>query len=630
MGDLPASGPYPGTTYTPLSPEVNGVYHEDREVTLLSGVGGSQMYRVYNATFDSTSQTWTPKSSLPAYATVQGADGSIHHYKLNSSGTWDGSGNNTVYNAVDFGMSAANANNGPALQKAVDAVIAGGGGTLFIPAGSYTFTSGIIHNAVTGDDVGLIIAGASGGTELKGGTTLTGPLFTFSEFSSVGNGIRFQNLRITYSSASATGPAISIASSQNVTCREVFFHNCPQAFSADDGSLQCGLIDCTIVYELIPPPLTTRTMVSLAGSQDFVRGCVIRQNSAATGCYAIKISSNDGMFIDNNHISDFDYGLLVIEGTEDSFIANSLFNVNVCGVLIKPSDDTGKINNLVFSNCVFAETLTGGTGASGNSGVIITTLSTNSADDSNVAGIVFSNCIAYGWGGAGIEVDSGQNIVISGGQYSSNGQKTTVTNLMAGIAIAGGTDVTITGADCSGVNWFWQHKGAGAKTQPAGIAMSNNVESVASVVVDCCNLQGNFANAVLVAQSGTFTINTALIKNCNASGYSSYSAAVNVTGTATALQVVGSAGYNDQNAPLNLGHVPTAPGISAATCSTPYFGPSIVSFSNPNGSGGWNSLTVNISGVDFKMGFGSIYLPRDLDEIYFSGTPAENFRWTGK
>ncbi len=623
--DLQATGADPATQYLPAIGLPTAPYNEDRQVTLTGGPG-TQMYRTVNAQFVQSSQTWAPVSSAPAYAEVQNPDGSIHYYKLNSSGTWDGSGNNTVYNGVDFGMVPTsinpNFNNGPALQKAVDAVIARGGGTLFIPAGSYNFTSGIIHTAATGDDVGLIIAGASGGTELLGGTALTGPLFTFSAFSTMGNGIRFQNLRISYSSASATGPAISIASSQNVTCREVFFHNCPQAFSADAGSLQCGLIDCTIVYELVPT--TSRTMISLAGSQDFVRGCVIRQHSAATNCYAIKISSNDGMFIDNNHISDFDYGLLITEGTEDSFIANSLFNVKVCGVLFKPGDNTGKINNIAFSNCVFAETLGGGTGNLGNSGVII---DTNGGADTNVAGIVFSNCIAYGWGCAGIEVDRGQNIVISGGHYSSNGQLSSSANLAAGIAITGGNLVTITGADCSGVNEFWQHKATGTKiTQPTGIAISNNTESVANVLVDCCNVQGNATHAVLVAQSSALTINTVLIRNCNVSStsYSSYSAAVNVSGTVTSLFVTGCVGYNDQRAVLNGGSAPSlGTPLSASTCSTPYHGPSIVPFSNSQ------ALTVYVAGTQFNMSFGDLYLSDPVDAVGFSGQPSV-FAWVGK
>ncbi len=78
MPDLIASATDPGTHYEAL--EANGVYHEDREVTVPGGPG-SQMWRVYNAEFFSSSGLWEiQNSSLPAYATVQNPDGSIHYY----------------------------------------------------------------------------------------------------------------------------------------------------------------------------------------------------------------------------------------------------------------------------------------------------------------------------------------------------------------------------------------------------------------------------------------------------------------------------------------------------------------------------------------------------------------------
>ena len=124
---------YPATQYEPASPEANGVYHEDREVNLSGAVGGSQMYRTYNAEFFPSSMNWQIQTSgLPAYATVQNPDGSIHYYTLNTAtGLWVGSGNNAVYNAVDYGLvqgagqsAAQRAANVAAIQSAVNAAIA--------------------------------------------------------------------------------------------------------------------------------------------------------------------------------------------------------------------------------------------------------------------------------------------------------------------------------------------------------------------------------------------------------------------------------------------------------------------------------------------------------------------------
>jgi hypothetical protein len=75
MPDLMATGNDPGTQYIPS--EANGVYHEDREVTVVGGPG-SQMFRVYGAQFNSDTGNWMlQEGASAAYATVQNPDGSI-------------------------------------------------------------------------------------------------------------------------------------------------------------------------------------------------------------------------------------------------------------------------------------------------------------------------------------------------------------------------------------------------------------------------------------------------------------------------------------------------------------------------------------------------------------------------
>lgn len=51
---------------------------------------------------------------------------------------------NDVFVATDFGLSSELADNGPVLQKALDAAARAGGGTVYLPAGNYPFTSEII------------------------------------------------------------------------------------------------------------------------------------------------------------------------------------------------------------------------------------------------------------------------------------------------------------------------------------------------------------------------------------------------------------------------------------------------------------------------------------------------------
>jgi|HubBroStandDraft_2_1064218.scaffolds.fasta_scaffold03472_3 hypothetical protein len=169
---------YPATQYEPTETPLTGapVYHEDREVTL-SGVIGSQMYRTYNAQFIPGVPQWQTVTSgvSEAYAATQNPDGSIHYFSNYNPATstfeptwtsWFGSGNNNVYNAVDYGLSTTGGgiNNTAALQAAVIAAKNAGGGTIFIPQGSYDLSGPVLIDS--SGTAGVIIAGVSGITEL--------------------------------------------------------------------------------------------------------------------------------------------------------------------------------------------------------------------------------------------------------------------------------------------------------------------------------------------------------------------------------------------------------------------------------------------------------------------------------
>jgi hypothetical protein len=146
MGDLMASGTNPGTTYTitALDP---GVYHEDRVVvTEVGSTYITQMFRVYGAQFDFTLGTWSFQSDVStAYATVQNPDGSIHYFTHSGANgwltsAWQGSDNNTVYNAVDFGLNAGGiaSDNTNALASLFTSMLTAaapalGGGTAHVP-----------------------------------------------------------------------------------------------------------------------------------------------------------------------------------------------------------------------------------------------------------------------------------------------------------------------------------------------------------------------------------------------------------------------------------------------------------------------------------------------------------------
>jgi hypothetical protein len=105
-------------------------------------------------------------------------------------------------------------------------------------------------------------------------------------------------------------------------------------------------------------------------------------------------------------------------------------------------------------------------------------------------------------------------------------------------------------------------------------------------------------------------------------GYSG-SGPVHVTGTPSELIITNCPGYNDQSTPLNHGVAPLAPGVSAAKCTTPYFGPSVFTYSNAQ------PVTLEVFGQAITASYGVIFLPSPYDNFYFTEPPS-SFSWIGK
>lgn len=308
--------------------------------------------------------------------------------------------------------------------------------------------------------------------------------------------------------------------------------------------------------------------------------------------------------------NNVDVGILVTYSLRESFFSNCCINTNVNAVQVKPSSSNPKINNIIFTSCVFAQTLGGG--AEAKAGVLVTT---NAGLDINVTGVIFQGCIAYGWGGPGIEIDSG-DIAITGGQYSSNGQTATNPDLATGIAVAGGALITISGVDCSGVNEFWLHNGTRPITQPSGIAISNHIESVSQVAITGCTLEGKLTKGVIIAQSSASTSKQVYIRNCDINGYSGFTTAVSVSGTVAHVEVTDCAGYNDLGLrPLQNGGAPPAVPFTAAGAWS-YYGPVNIFVQNASTAVKINKFATGLTSGTFPLGPG--------DEAAM-GTSATNF-----
>ncbi len=544
------------------------------------------MYRTYNARYNGTNWTYVKPSTPLAYATVQNPDGSLHFLSVVGSAIpswtkWNGSGNNNVFNAVDFGLSTSDPSGGvdnvSALTTAIAVASAAGGGTIFIPSGTYPLNGTINISTAMMDLAGIIIAGMAGSTKLVqyGGV----PTFSITDWTSgsFGRGFRFQDLILDTNQMPVTtveAYMIYVTASQNVTCSRVFFANCPAAMYLDNNALQCGLFDCTIEYDEGP---SDATMITLGGSENYVVNGVIRQGGSQTGCFGVQVSPRGGgAYLTNLNISEFDTGIAVTGSSANllhAFISNVHCEANVNAVTIQPAAATPNINQVFFSNCDFART---SDSSYVDAGVLISL-----PNGGTISDVFFNNCMSHDWAGPGIQVDAGQDIVINGGRYGMNATASSMTTSGA-IAITGAaTRVSIVGADCSGVIPSYHSQPPADGPQPHGISVTGAVTDMA---VRGCNLTNNPSGALYVPTANTD------------------------------LRATDCAGYNDQATPLVNGLPPLN---EFSNISLSYYGP--IAFY----VWGTGVSSVKINGVVTSLTSGGFTLSQgEAALINYSGSPS--------
>lgn len=584
---------YPGVLYD--ASETSGTWHEDHEIN-------GAMYHAANAKFDDqTSHKWSLKNaSLPAYATAQNTDGSMTYLYMPagspdwSTSAWLGTGQPVLYHVVNYGMSpnSSASENAAALQAAVTAALNGGGGVIFIPAGTYPLsdvTNLDFSGLPAGTDPGFIITGA-GATTILRQTDVTKDVFSISGATS-GKGVRFKDLRIAYDTTTTTpttlAAAIRVASGcDNVSCERVYFKDCPQSFYTE--SLHCGLFNCTIDYDnfgtgtgstVIP------TMVNLNGTENYIDSCNISQqsrgdptNPGPIGCIGILVANAGGAYyITNTHLAHFTQGIVVRQGPNLArvFCSNVICESWTNALVVQPTGSSGKIYQVYCDDCLFA--LADASTDSSATGVII---DTSGGANGNVSDIFLNNCMVVNWKGPGVQINAGQDIVITGGRYGSNAAGTNY----GGIAITGtAANVTINGADLTPTV-------PGDSTQP-------------------------YALSITAAVAGLY------VRGCNMTGYGTPNVPLYLSSPGTQIEITDCAGYNDQGKIVST----TAPSPSGTQFngtysgfSTPYFGP--VTFYVRSGTGTITHIKLNGTDTGLTSGTFSVGPGAWKAEIDYTGT----------
>ncbi len=472
------------------------------------------------------------------------------------------------------------------------------GALAFIPQQSFP-----VHSSAAGysvpDQSNILGSGGGGASWSSGGTPffhftitpLSGSASTFltcNNASYTTGGVYFRSLAFQWGAGSTQADTCIYASMANVRAIRCTFTDCPSAFIAHGAA--CGLEQCTINYTVpgVTGPNGTKAVV-LSGQQCAVLGPgvfsqVSQGGSAggATGCTCISVEGAEHAIIADMQIYEWTVGV------DFSQLAGALYT-NITNCEIECWQNAIRIG------------LPGSGGASG--GIKVTSCQLAKASDSTDAdGIVkidatggtlydvtLLDCTVFNMAPApagqhGLIITGGTNIKVIGGTYSNNGASGG-----AGIAITGGaTEVQIIGANLQ-------------PNYPG--ALNANSQTYALLV------------------TGTPIAGDVLVSSCDMTNYAG--SPVHVVGTPSNLLITNCPGYNDAGTSLHALPVSLTTGVSASTSTIPYYGPSVIMYSNPA------PVTLHIFGQSISSASGIVFLPSPYDLFSFSSVPI-SFTWIGK
>jgi hypothetical protein len=405
-------------------------------------------------------------------------------------------------------------------------------------------------------------------------------------------GVYFRSLAFEWGSSSYVADTCIDANVWNVRAIRCTFTNCPLAFNA--SGVNCALEQCTINYNVSSEtgPNDTAAVI-LGGQQCAVRGPgVFSQTSqasgsgGATGCTCISVQAAYHAVIADLQILEWTIGVDFSQaaGTLYAEIMNCEIECwqSALKIALPVSGAGGTTSGIKATSCTLAKA------SDSTDGSPIVTINANGG---NLCDVTLIDCAVYNMAQApllsaqhGLVIASGSNIKIIAGTYSNNGPYGG-----AGIAITGAPDdVQIIGANL----------------QPS-YPNAPNVNSQ--------------KYALLVSGSPTGSV---LVSGCDMTGYGS-SGPVYVTGAPSKLRIIDCPGYNNSGIQLTASASQLTTGVSAATSTSPYYGPSVFMYVNSS------LVTLHIFGQTITAGTGIFFLPSAYDSFYFNTAPA-SFAWYGQ
>ena len=270
-------------------------------------------------------------------------------------------------------------------------------------------------------------------------TNATGDLFQVNYGSS--GWLTFQDLTVAYScdgESGGNGTAFNIQDCFGCRLFRVNVVNCANPFVVNAGST--NLLQCTASYTLTYPVSQpcVGLLIDSGPAQVYIEQCAFTCPSIA-GSIGIHVGHSYWARISDTNVSGFATGISLKTGSNPAATGLSCHGMNVDAVNSCVSIQY-QVYDITFVDCSFQPTSGSAPGASG------ILLSSSGNGDIDTVRFIACSVSGYPVGHYGVEIATGQNLQIIGGNYSGNGT--------AGIAITGpAAEVQIDGANCIGP-WY--------------------------------------------------------------------------------------------------------------------------------------------------------------------------------
>jgi len=412
-----------------------------------------------------------------------------------------------VFNVKNYGaIGNGTTDDTTAIQDAIDAAEANGGGLVLLPPGTY-----LVSDTLIVDNHGVRIIGSGMWNTTIKRTTDYGDTLFFSGNETTGDvvvGVGVEELGFLSTGLTTSGAHVRFNGAARVNVVSIYFRDGFIGIQAD-GLMAASISNIYLVFsQLYGGSSSGRRYMQFGAATAFphpssgdvfISDFNVRSTTSANVIeYGININAADGLWFSNGHVGNTVTANIRIAGPTTDILNliwfDTVFSDEGTGSgLIFDSYAGLGFRTVQFSNCLFKSS--GSPVAYADNGIVI-------ASGCTMDGLYMNNCVITEYGGTGVSIQSttARNMVFSNCIVRGNGRNAVDTypgyNLLAGVK-----NVSIIGGIAG-----QSHASSAVGTQSYGIQFSTGHENI---IVSGVNLTGNTLGSV---NGGTTVVG--VLDNC--------------------------------------------------------------------------------------------------------------------